>query len=442
MVAYVVPRADDVVDSAGLRVYLTTTLPDYMVPSAFVTLDELPLSRNGKLDRKALPAPEQDGTSEVGYVAPRTPTEQVLADIWAQVLGVQRVGVQDNFFELGGDSILSIQVVSRARQAGLRLSTKDIFLRQSVAELVVGVQMESAPDPLEDPVVVGPVALTPIQHWFFETETDHPDHFTMSMFVELVEDLDHDALARSVDAVVGQHEALRTRFAHIDGQWRQDIGVGEPVEVFERCDLSGLGGADQQIAMEEAALTAQTGLDIRTGPLVRMVLFTLGSGCAPRLFVTVHHLVVDGVSWRVLFEDLETAYRQTRAGQPMVLEPVGSSFRQWARRLGEYVRSGGLDEDLAYWTDVSPRAAADLPVDRTGSNTVWSSRAVSVRLGRTDTDALLRQVPGVYRTQVNDVLLAALGRVLSRWTGREKVAVALEGHGREEILDRVELSRM
>src|SRR5205085_140488 len=183
-------------------------LPDYMVPAALVTLDALPLSLSGKVDRSALPAPEFD----TGFVAPRTPAERVLAEIWAQVLGVDQVGVQDNFFELGGDSILSIQVISRARQAGLGLTTKDIFLRQTIASLALGGELELAPTAVDEAVIVGPAPLTPIQQWFFETEADYPDHFTMSMLVELVEDVDEDALRRSVTALVAHHEALRMRF--------------------------------------------------------------------------------------------------------------------------------------------------------------------------------------------------------------------------------------
>ncbi|MCA1695929.1 MAG: condensation domain-containing protein, partial [Actinobacteria bacterium] len=261
------------------------------------------------------------------------------------------------------------------------------------------------------------------------------------MFVELAQDVDEEALRRSVTAVAAHHDALRLRFEQIEGQWRQHLTTVESAQLWRRCDLSGLDAEDQQIAMHDAAIAAQTGLDITSGPLLRVVLFTFGSGRAPRLFVTVHHLVIDGVSWRILLADLETAYQQASAGRSVALEPVGTSFTQWAHRLAQHVSSGGLDEDLAYWTTVPATAAADLPVDHAGSNTVESSRVVSVRLGRQDTTALLRDVPGVYRTQVNDVLLAALGRVLSRWTGRDRVLVALEGHGREEILDRVDLAR-
>ncbi|MGH3780153.1 MAG: condensation domain-containing protein, partial [Pseudonocardiaceae bacterium] len=386
------------------------------------------------------------------YLAPRTPIEHALAQIWADVLGADRVGVQDNFFELGGDSILSIQVVSWARQAGLWFTTKDIFLRQTIAELVSSVEMEVAPELVDRDVVVGPAPLTPIQHWFFDANADCLNHFNMSMFVELAGDLDEDALCAALDTVVAHHDALRMRFDHTDellaesnsdtaGEWRQDVASAEPAEVLRRCDLSDLDVDGQWSAMQEAALAGQTSVDITGGPLVRAVLFVLGSGRAPRLFLTIHHLVTDGVSWRILFEDLERAYRQICAGHPVEPEPTGTSFRQWAHRLAEHVSCGGLDDDLAYWTAVPATAAADLPVDRAGSNTVGSCSAVSVRLGRDDTDALLHQVPGVYRTLVNDVLLAALGRVLSRWTGRESVLVDLEGHGREEILPGVDLSR-
>ncbi|MCA1681713.1 MAG: amino acid adenylation domain-containing protein, partial [Actinobacteria bacterium] len=431
-----------VIARASLREFLGQVLPDYMVPAAFAVLDELPLTRNGKLDRKALPVPEFGAAVGVGYVAPRTATEQVLAGIWAQVLRVGQVGVQDNFFELGGDSILSIQVVSRVRAAGLWLTTKDVFLRQTIATLAAGMEMELAPELVDRDVVVGPAPLTPIQHWFFETEADCLNHFNMSMFVELGGDLDEDALRAALDMVVAHHDALRMRFEYTeDLQWRQEVASVESAEVLRRCDLSGLDDEGQQIAMEQAALAAGTSVDITSGPLLRAVLFGLGSGRAPRLFLTVHHLVVDGVSLRILLEDLESAYRQVCAGRAVELEPVGTSFPQWAHRLVEHVGSGGMDEDLGYWAEVSATASADLPVDRAGSNTVGSSAAVSVRLGREDTAALLRDVPGVYRTQVNDVLLAALGRVLSGWTGRDRVLVALEGHGREEILDRVDLSR-
>ncbi|MGH3933726.1 MAG: amino acid adenylation domain-containing protein, partial [Pseudonocardiaceae bacterium] len=284
LVAYLVPTDSTVPGWSQLRSWLKRSLPDYMVPSAFVTLDRLPLNSSGKVDRQALPAPDLQPELESSYLAPHTPAEQALADIWAQVLRVERVGVQDNFFGLGGDSILSIQVVSRARQAGLRLTSKDIFLYQTIAELAAGVDLQPTPQPVHHHLATGPVPLTPIQQWFLHTETDNPNHYTMSMLVELPEDLHHDTLRKALDTIVNHHDALRTRFQHTDGRWVQDIAPAESTEVFQQCDLSSLNDDDQQIAMEHAAIAAQTSLDITRGPLLRAILFTAEDGSRPRLF--------------------------------------------------------------------------------------------------------------------------------------------------------------
>ncbi|MGH4004609.1 MAG: amino acid adenylation domain-containing protein, partial [Pseudonocardiaceae bacterium] len=438
LVAYLVPRGPAAPDPAALREFLNLTLPDFMVPSVFVTMATLPLNANGKLDRRSLPAPDWQ-PADLGYVAARTSVEQALARIWAEVLGVERAGVNDNFFELGGDSILSIQVVSRARQAGLRLRSKDIFLHQTIAVLA---PLVGTPDaPCDQPAPVGgPAPLTPIQRWFFSTYGALP-HFTMSMLLELAEDLDSHALQTAVEAVVARHDALRLRFTHDDGQWSQEAVSAVAGGVLEHHDLSGLAVPQQQAAMEAAAATARSELDLDAGRMIRAVLFGRGPGQRPLLFLAVHHLAVDGVSWRILLDDLDTAYRQALAGSEVALEPPGTAVATWASRLTEHTRSGGFDEDLEFWTQASHSALADLPVDHPGVHTAGSTRRITVRLGAAQTDALLHRVPAVYRTQINDVLLSALGRVLSAWTGRDRVLVTLEGHGREELLDGVDLSR-
>jgi amino acid adenylation domain-containing protein/non-ribosomal peptide synthase protein (TIGR01720 family) len=414
LVGYVVPAGD----ATPLRSALRQVLPDYLVPTAFVAMSALPRTPSGKIDRRALPAPEFVATA--AQVAPRTPVERTLAEVWSQVLGVDSVGVEDNFFGLGGDSILSIQIVSRARAAGLRLTSKDIFLHQTIAELapLVG---RAEPAPTRAPIT-GPAPLTPIQHWFFDTYGPL-GHYTMSMQIELPADTDPNLLRAALAAVVIHHEALRLRFT--DGH--QDTGRVETADLLQCHDL---------IDIEDAAQAARSGMDVGTGPLLRAMLF--GPGDRPRLLLICHHLVIDGVSWRVLFEDLDTALEQLRAGRPVRLPPATTGYREWASQLAEYVRDGGLDDDRAYWTGLP---AGDVPVDRTGQNTFGTAETITTRLDRADTDALLRTVPDAYRTQVNDVLLAALARALARWTGRDDVLVGLEGHGREDILDGVDLSR-
>ncbi|HEY9417978.1 MAG TPA: amino acid adenylation domain-containing protein, partial [Pseudonocardia sp.] len=440
LVAYLVCAQGVGPEPARLRSWLKTVLPDYMLPSAFVVLERLPLTVSGKVDRRALPAPDPQPRLGSPYVAPRTPSEQLLAGIWAEVLGVEHVGVEDNFFELGGDSILSIQVISRAREVDLRLAAKDIFLHQTISELSTAVDLEAVAEPARaEPV--GPTPLSPIQSWFFDTELATPHHYSMSMLSELTEDLDQDTLRAALDAVVSHHDALRMTFQQVDDRWVQDVVPVGPGAAFERRDLAGLDDDAVRAAMDETALAAQSGMDLAAGPLLRAVLFTFGPGRGAQLFLAIHHLVVDGVSWRILLEDLETSYRRIQSGGPADLQPETTSHRAWANALIEETRSGAFDQDLPFWADTH-LVPADLPTDRSGPNSIEAARTVSVRLDREHTAALLRQVPQVYRTQVNDVLLSALGQVLARWVGRDRVLIGMEGHGREEeFLGGVDLSR-
>ncbi|MFC7589483.1 amino acid adenylation domain-containing protein [Nonomuraea antimicrobica] len=439
LVAYVVPSPDaEPPTAAELRGFLGRSLPDYMIPTSFVPLETLPLTSHGKLDRRALPAPGDQARSD--RVAPRTPTERTLAGIWADVLGLDQVGVEDNFFEVGGDSILSMRLVARARQAGFALTSKDVFTHQTIARLAVAATRAGAVTQEEEPV--GPAPLSPIQHWFFDTHAAGSHRFSMTTTVELAHDVDRTAVLSAVDALVARHDALRTRFEAVDGDLRQVVVPVETAAVCALHDLSALDEESRRAAMEELASAAQSGLDPWHGPVIRAALFDAGAGARPVLLMTVHHLVCDGVSWRILLEDLETAYRQATTGAPIDLGPKTTTPAQWARRLARHARQGRLDAELSYWSGVWRAApAADLPVDLDGPNTVGSVRTVSAELPAERTDALLRRAPGVYRTQINDLLLSAVGRVLSRWTADDRVLLGMEGHGREELFDGVDLTR-
>ncbi|MGI5499876.1 amino acid adenylation domain-containing protein [Lentzea sp. CA-135723] len=398
---------------AGLREHLSRTLPEHMVPSAFVPLDRLPLTGNGKLDRRALPAPEWESTG-ARHVEPRTEAESVLAGIWAQVLGLDRVGVHDDFFELGGDSIISIQVVSRARQAGYSLVPRDLFSCPTVAALAAAVPAVVAGQRVPQGPVTGEVPLTPIQRWFLDTEPPRPEHFDQSVRVEFTDEVDVEALRTALAALVEHHDALRMRFERTESGWRQHNAPVGPADVLSEVD---------------------TGFDLAGGPLLRAELRP-----ARELLITAHHLVVDGVSWRVLLEDLETAYLQARRGEQVVLGAKTTSFRDWALRLAEHAAAGGFADEADHWAGVT--GDPGVPADRHGTGTTGSVRGVTAELDADLTRALLQDVPAVYRTQINDVLLSALGRVLAGWTGRDRVLVDLEGHGRDgDFLDGVDLSR-
>ncbi|MEU8827138.1 non-ribosomal peptide synthase/polyketide synthase [Streptomyces sp. NPDC048636] len=445
LVAYAVPVRGGALPAAGeLRSFLGATLPDYMVPAVFTALDELPLTGNGKVDRRRLPAPDWTAATGAGYVAPRTDAERALAEIWGTLLGRDRIGVEDNFFMLGGDSILSIQVASRARQAGLSLTPRELFRHPTIASLATVAHADTRPVTDTGPVS-GELPLTPIQHWFFTTQTARPDHFNQSVTAELAPDTDLPALRAALAALLVHHDALRMRFERrADGGVRQYCPPPDPADAvpLREVDLSGLDAAERRTAGDVAVAAANAGFELADGPLLAAVVSRGAPGEPLTLFLTVHHLVVDGVSWRVLLEDLDTAYRQAARREPIALGARTTSLRDWSLRLAEHTAAGGFDAELPHWTAVVADCATGLPVDGAGENTVAAMESVTVRLDRELTTALLQEVPEVYRTRIDDVLLAALGRVLADWTGRRRVAVDLEGHGREEhLLDGTDLSR-
>jgi amino acid adenylation domain-containing protein/non-ribosomal peptide synthase protein (TIGR01720 family) len=441
-VAYVVGYEGDASNWSALREQLKRMLPDYMVPAAYVSLPALPLTHNGKLDRKALPAPEFDAAvSDSTYVAPRTPTEAVLAGIWESVLRIKRVGVFDKFFEIGGDSILSLLVVSRANQSGLRITPKQMFQHPTIAGLAAVAEAIERPAASNEPVT-GAVPLTAIQSWFFEQDFCDPHHWNQAIMLRAEPDLDPTLLERGLQALIDHHDALRLRFRRSAAGWLQiNAGLGERVQL-SRVDLSARSEAEREQALQEAAADLNARLDLAGGPLLRAAWFDFGGQQAGRLLIVIHHLAVDGVSWRILLEDLQAACERLRNGQAVELAAKTTSFQQWAERIGAYARSGMLEQELPHWLAVSSSAGRHVPVDFPGgSNVEASTRVVSVSLNPEETSALLQQVPSVYNTRINDVLLTALCATLTRWCGGADIVIDLEGHGREELIDGLDLSR-
>ncbi|MGG7637900.1 condensation domain-containing protein, partial [Pseudomonas sp. ES1] len=322
----------------------------YMVPSFLVYLAQLPLTPNGKLDRKALPAPDAS-KSQQAYVAPQSELEQRIAAIWQDVLGLERIGLNDNFFELGGDSIISIQVVSRARQAGIRFTPKELFQHQTVQALAAVAQQGEAGAGIDQGPVTGELALLPIHQAFFDTAVPARQHWNQSVLLKPAQALDGALLEQALQALTVQHDALRLRFAHNNGQWQAHFAAtaGENLLWQERTD-----------DVEALANRAQRSLDLSNGPLLRGVLAQLENG-EQRLLLVVHHLAVDGVSWRILFEDLQTAYSQLSRGEAVQLPAKTSSIKHWAEQLQAHARSGALDAELAYWQAQLRDAPVDLP---------------------------------------------------------------------------------
>jgi non-ribosomal peptide synthase protein (TIGR01720 family) len=413
-----------------------------MLPAAFVLMEAFPLTPNGKIDRRALPDPDRERPRlEADYVEPATPVEKCLAEIWSRILGVEKIGVHDNFFELGGDSILSIQIIAQARNAGLQLTPKQLFQHQTIAALAGAVG--SAPTiQAEQGPVTGQAPLTPIQHWFFEQQLAEPHHFNQAILLGVPHGLNLRLLELAVQNLVAHHDALRLRFEQQGQSWQQTFAGAEDAALFLALDLSALPEAKRKETIEARAAAMQASLNLSTGPLLRVALFDCGPQTPARLLLVVHHLAVDSVSWRILLEDLWTTYGQLGRGDPLRLPPKTSSFRAWAERLARHAQSPAVQAELAYWLALADAHIPRLPVDDAGgSNTEAAVETVMVSLEDEETRLLLQEVPRVYHTQINDVLLTALAQACERWRGEPALFVDLEGHGREDLFDDVDLSR-
>lgn len=434
----------DGVDEADLKALLRARLPAFMMPSAFTVIDEMPLTANGKIDRQALTARvETTDTTAPATQLPQTPVQATLVDIWREVLGVPAVGIHDNLFDLGGDSILIIQIVARAREAGLRLAPNQLFDHQTIAALAeVAVAAEpSAAASAEQGAIEGPAPLAPMQAWFFEQAFADAHHFNQSVCLEVPADgCDPAAVAAATRAVVAHHDALRLRFAERDGRWTAEYAPVPDAAPFLTIDLRHVPADQHDGHLRHAIDACQASFNLSTGPLCQVRLLQLGGGRPWRLLVVAHHLVMDGVSWRILIGDLATAYTQITRGEPVSLPAKTTSFRSWATRIGEV--SARLTPE--YWLATGAGGATPMPTDRpaaAGATLVASARTITRTLDADLTTALLQEVPRAYTTEINDVLLAGLAMTFQTWTGRDDLLLDLEGHGREELIDDADLSR-
>ena len=429
---------------AQLRSHLRTALPGYMLPRAVMLVGELPLTSSGKLDSRALPALDTQFMSQVsGYAAPLPGPEATLSGIWRDVLGVARVGRHDNFFTVGGDSILSLQVIARAREAGLALSARQVFLHQTLAEMAAAAR-PAAPPQTEQEAVTGPVPLTPIQRWFFGHVQTDQHHWNQSVVLEIRERLAPDLLARSLWHLIAHHDALRMRYDRDGPEWHQRVSEPGDEDHLLVVDASGLPEDAARAAFDAAAAEAQASLRLSAGPLLRAVL--MQDGARPgRLLIVAHHLVIDAYSWRILLADLQVAYRQISCGTPVSLPPKTTSFKEWAERLQRLAGSPHVRGQLDGWVSRLSARQHDFPLDfpkPQRPNTAGSARTITRSLDADATAALLHIAAVALRARMNEVLLAALLRAASRQTGNRALLIDVESHGRQaELIGDGDLSR-
>ncbi|MGV9696505.1 amino acid adenylation domain-containing protein, partial [Streptomyces sp. NPDC003470] len=458
LVGYVV--AGEGVDVAQVRKAVGARLPEYMVPAAVIALDELPLMPNGKLDRKALPAPDYAPATRTR--APSTPKEKTFTALFADVLGLDpdRVGVDDGFFALGGDSISSIVLVSRAREHGLDLTPRDIFQHHTAGQLAARTEILAEPDSaskVDDGT--GSVPLTPIMRWLVE-----PDHsyeaFFQSRLVQVPADVGRDRLAHALQSLIDRHDVLRARLVRDEGQGDWALHIPPPRSphaltadaALTRVDCAGGTVAEREQLLAEHATQAQSRLAPRDGVMLQAVWFDHGPQEPGRLLLTIHHLVVDGVSWRILLPDLAAAGASVLAGRTPEPATVPTSFKRWAERLQARATEPQSTASLRHWTDILSVPEPPVGSRRVGSGDDTAARLdtlrVTVPVGLSE--ALLTRVPTTLHAGVEDVLLTAFSLALAQWrtgrgvpsaSGATSVLVDVEGHGREELFAGADTSR-
>ncbi|WP_344813462.1 non-ribosomal peptide synthase/polyketide synthase, partial [Chitinophaga oryziterrae] len=430
---------DGTVDKARLMAHVKSYLPAYMVPAAIVRIESIPLTSNGKTDRKALIAMNTLVVAETDFVAPATETERRLAEVWQQLLGLVRIDTRSNFFSLGGDSIVSIQLVSRINRQGYHISPRDIFMHQTIGELAAVIDNRTTGTPAytgETGILTGFSGLLPIQEWFLQNAGAAASHFNQSVLLSISKDINTIQLQTIVSRLIQQHDALRFRYYRNDTTWMQEY---IPVDSILAVENLVTAATDELPALITGVCQQyQRSLNITEGSLIKVVLMqTPASEKDNRLLIIIHHLVIDGVSWRIILDDLEALLYQEDVSFVKT-----ASYREWYNTLKAYGETSGLQSQREYWSAVVNDYQA-LPVDHDYKGTLTISDLQDVRfsLDAEMTAVLLKDAAAVYHTETNDILLAALSATLSEWSGLQKIVVAVEGHGREIPGNSIDTSR-
>ncbi|WP_238122264.1 MULTISPECIES: non-ribosomal peptide synthetase [unclassified Xanthobacter] len=423
---------------AAVSAYLSEQLPRHLVPTLIALLAKLPRLPNGKLDRKALPDPTAghpttDGPHHRDDGAPRRGFEQILAAIWAKLLGRADIGRNDNFFALGGDSILAIQVVALARQQGIAIAPRQLFQHGTLAALAASVATLGA-EQMEPGPVTGNVPLAPAQHWFFEQDFPEPSHWNQALLLRPRHRLEAQALQAAMNRIHTDHDALRARYAPGPDGWTQLYAPITPAPALRVVSCSEREAPDV-IAAEANALSRS--FDIADGPVWGAVLVNIGAQ-DQRLALAAHHLVIDGVSWRILLDDLRHCLEAEAAGEaplPLRTSPVGA----WVRTLAD---SDRFDDELGYWRGICEAPLPPPPADHpAGSNLSRDTAMVRLVVDRDTTQRLLHDAPAHYPVEADELMLAALYGALRRWSGQDRLRIILESHGRPDLFEARDLSR-
>jgi amino acid adenylation domain-containing protein/thioester reductase-like protein/non-ribosomal peptide synthase protein (TIGR01720 family) len=437
--AYVIP--EDNFDIEAIKSTLAAKMPDYMVPAFFVEIESIPLTPNGKIDIRALPAPGAPAAAE--YKAPTNEIEELLVETWSKVLGIEKIGIDDNFFELGGDSIKTILISSKLLTLQLNINVNDFFIHPTIRKLARTVKHVERS--IDQGAVSGHVELIPIQKWFFRNHLPYCEHFNQSVLLFRQKEFNEAYVETVFKKIVLHHDALRMVYAYSDDPAKmiqENRGNDDELFDFEAIRLTSTVEEIEAEIIKQESNRIQQSFDLKSGPLVKLKLFKGNTG--DYLLIVIHHLVVDGVSWRVIIEDFETGYRQAEVGEEVQFQDKTDSFQYWARRLSEFADSQKLLKQLEFWKTIEDTDVKPLPVDyqvRDDQRTFSHIDFVTMSLSKDKTDLLMSRVNRAYNTEINDILLTALGLTVKQWSGDNKVLINLEGHGRELVVEEVDISR-
>lgn len=428
--------ADEKKAISEIKELLRKELPEYMVPPALMQISKIPVTSNGKTDRKALP--DIPMISESSYLAPRNKTEETAVAMFEEILGVDKIGMNDNFYELGGDSIKAIRVVSRLRELHYELAIRDIMQNRVIGTIISRMKKIGADTEYEQGEIIGEVPLTPIQTSFFCWKLRNPCHFNQSVMLKYGIRFDVTALKEVMGKMISHHDMLRGVYPD-SKQEILSVAAMDWVTILEY-DLSEKSDIEFQAAVFDKAEMIQQGMDLAQGPLIKTVLFHGHDG--DYFMICIHHLIVDGISWRILIEDFMNGYTQYEKAGTISLPRKTASYQTWSKALLEYGSSEELQKEIPYW-DAVRRDMAQLEMDRYAeSHGPWAGEEqVTVRLSQERTGQLLYEAGKAFHTEINDLLLTALGLAFYKWRKTKKTGLHLEGHGREELNKKIEIDR-
>ncbi len=438
LVAYIISERE--LANNEVRGYLLEKLPEYMVPAVFVPMALFPLNKNGKVDHKALPDPTELVYQNVDYLAPRNEKEEIISKIWGEVLMVKKVGVNDSFFEMGGDSLKAIQVVARMNSEGIKSHVSDIFRYQTLEEVARFASIKEDQVNTEQGIISGEMLPIPVIRWFFGNNFAEEHHFNQSIYVKVPKEIDPEILERAFHKLIEHHDGLRLNYKPETQTLIYGNRYFEEGFKLTQEDLSMYSKEEQAIELEKLGTELKSSFNLENDLLIKAALFKF-SAEEFRLLITIHHLIVDGMSWRIIMEDLSEAYLQLARHGEVTLPVKSASFKAWAEQVTQYSQSEELKEEIMYWQEVL-QSQYPLPIQNAEKfDSFADTMQISSLLSVKETKLLLTEATKAYNTEINDLLLTALALTLSDWTGRPENIISLEGHGREEIFDDIEVYR-